>query len=246
MRNTTNYKRRYKDGGRVLPDGTVVGTPTPDPLHVEIDTPRAHIAADAATDHLLRAVEAGPPAATVDIDHSDDASLAFQRQISALRQSEEIQRQRAAQAAQARSALTKNEIQFLEENPDFLDDHEIAHKALMKAHQGGHVADSDEFHSAVKEHWQALKPPAVKTAPAPDFFEPPEPRQRNSIVSAPPSRDTQANGSYNKYGDRPGRVTLSVAQLEHAKISGLTPREYAEQVIRLREAKENGDYGGRP
>jgi hypothetical protein len=92
----------YRDGGAV-------------PLEIQIDTPSAHLAADAATDHLLRAVDAGPPAASIDIDH-DDASKAFQVQIDALRKSEDIQRQRA-QAAQAPPALTLREQAFLKANP---------------------------------------------------------------------------------------------------------------------------------
>jgi hypothetical protein len=237
MRKTTNYKR-YERGGAV-------------PLDVQINTPSAHIAADANTGHLLRAVTAGP-AASIDIDH-DDASKAFQVQIDALRRSEEIQRQRAAQAA---SALTLKEQAFLKDNPDFLDDHEIAHKALMKAHQGGHVPDSDEFHSAVKAHWQALKPPAdiAKAKLSPSSLALPDdlddlagPIERTRNVSAPVSRETQANGSYNSFGERPGRITLSAAQREAARFSGLTEREYAEQLIRLREEKKNGNYhGGQP
>jgi hypothetical protein len=274
MRIKTPY-RKYKDGGRVLPDGTMAGTPTP--LDIEIDSPRAHIAADTATAHLQRAVEAGEPAASIDIDNSsDDASEAFKKQIDALRQSEEIQRQRAAQAA-----LTKNEIQFLKDNPDFIKRPDIAQKAIIQAHQQGHVPDSAEFHRAVKQNWEALRGESrefisnryleemeklgesvspvdrvvdearsprfandTADVPARDQYEPFE-RTRN--VSAPVSRETMANGGYDRYGDRPGRVTLSVAQKEHARIAGISEREYAEQLIRLREEQKNGNYhGGQP
>jgi len=84
------------------------------PLHVEVNTEQAYAAADAATDHLLRAVEAGPPAATVDIDHNetagDDASRAFQAQINALKESERIQRDRAqvAEILKANPAMVEN------------------------------------------------------------------------------------------------------------------------------------------
>jgi hypothetical protein len=198
------------------------------------------------------AVLAEPLAATVDVTQNDnpndDASEAFKRQIEALKESERIQQERAA-AAQA-PALTKKEMQFLKDNPDFLDDHEIAHQALMRAHRGGHVLDSDEFHSAVKEHWQALRMPPARTSPAsydaPDLPDLPEASERTRNVSAPVSRETQANGGFNKYGDRPGRITLSVQQKEAAKFSGLTEREYAEQLLRLREEQKNGNYGGSP
>lgn len=46
--------------------------------------------------------------------------------------------------------------------------------------------------------------------------------------------------------DRPGKVTLSIAQKEAARIAGISEKEYAEQVLRLREEKANGHYGGAP
>jgi len=38
----------------------------------------------------------------------------------------------------------------------------------------------------------------------------------------------------------------SVAQKDAAKIAGITEKEYAEQLIKLREHKTNGMYGGQP
>ena len=63
-------------------------------------------------------------------------------------------------------------------------------------------------------------------------------------MSAPVSRETSANGYGG--GDRPGKVTLTPAMKEAAKVSGISEIEYAEQVLRLRKAKANGDYGGSP
>jgi hypothetical protein len=69
----TRYRPKpYRDGGAV-------------PLEIQVDSPAAHVAADTATAHLQRAVEAGPPAATIDLDDTDDASRAFKKQIEALR-----------------------------------------------------------------------------------------------------------------------------------------------------------------
>src|SRR5882724_4385608 len=69
-----------------------------------------------------------------------------------------------------------------------------------------------------------------------------EPQTRGRIVSAPVTREVPTNSS----GDRPGRITLSAAQLDAAKIAGITPKEYAEQLLKLREHKSNGMYGGQP
>jgi hypothetical protein len=55
---------------------------------------------------------------------------------------------------------------------------------------------------------------------------------------------TLAHGAVN--GERRGRITLSAQQVEAAKIAGVDLKTYAENVLRLREAKENGDYQGRP
>ncbi len=66
------------------------------------------------------------------------------------------------------------------------------------------------------------------------------PQRIRSMVSAPVSREAPANSQ----GERPGRVTLSAAQKEAAKIAGVSEKDYAEQVLKLREAKSNGYYGG--
>jgi hypothetical protein len=69
-----------------------------------------------------------------------------------------------------------------------------------------------------------------------------EPQQRNmsSVVSAPPSREVP----FSTPGERPGRVNLSVAQKEAAKIAGISEKDYAEQLLKLRAEKMNGNYPG--
>jgi hypothetical protein len=69
----------------------------------------------------------------------------------------------------------------------------------------------------------------------------PAPRSR-SMVSAPVSRDGVPSSS----GEKPGQVRLTAMQKEAAKIAGITEKEYAEQVLRLRGEKLNGNYGGQP
>lgn len=67
-----------------------------------------------------------------------------------------------------------------------------------------------------------------------------EPQTRGRIVSAPVTREVPTGNS----GERAGRVTLTVAQKDAAKISGISEKDYAEQLLKLKEHKSNGMYGG--
>jgi hypothetical protein len=67
---------------------------------------------------------------------------------------------------------------------------------------------------------------------------------RKVSVSAPPSREVPStSGTRNRDN---GRVTLTTAEKEAAKIAGVSQEEYALQKLRLLEAKARGDYGGQP
>jgi hypothetical protein len=65
---------------------------------------------------------------------------------------------------------------------------------------------------------------------------PPPESRRTSIVSAPVSRETPATRQQNE------RVELTADQVEAARISGVTPAEYARQVLKLRQLEANGQY----
>ena len=172
----------------------------------------------------------------------DDASAAFLRQIDALRRSEEIQRHRSAQEAEIAA--------FIKANPDMIKHPEITGHAELLAQRQGHEYGSPEFYTAVKsifeDHIHTDHQPAkpLQEEPTPKSFEPLPPSipSRGSIVSAPVSRETFANGGYNSYGERPGRVTLSPAQKEAARFAGISETEYAKGVLELRERKERGDF----
>jgi hypothetical protein len=61
------------------------------------------------------------------------------------------------------------------------------------------------------------------------------------IVSAPVSR-----GGVSYSTGRPlGRLTLTPAEREHAKVAGISEAEYAKQKIRYEQMKEDGTYGDR-
>ena len=75
--------------------------------------------------------------------------------------------------------------------------------------------------------------------------EPPQPRPVSlsaAHVSAPVSRDIPSGGNGQR---RPGSVTLTADQLDAARIAGVTPADYAKQLLRLREMQAAGEYSER-
>jgi hypothetical protein len=171
----------------------------------------------------------------------DDASAAFKVQIANQRRAEQLQR--------AKDSVNR----MLNENPAMMQHQGLTQLAEREALREGLDPLSDEFHQAVKRNFYAKydtgeqpeQPPidAPKASHTADV-EPSEPR-RSVMTSAPVSREgTQATGSYNAYGERPGQVHMTVAMKEAAKIAGITEREYAENVLRLRAEKKAGNYGG--
>lgn len=64
-----------------------------------------------------------------------------------------------------------------------------------------------------------------------------QPVTERSVVSGPVSRESMSWSGRRE--DRPGQITLSPAQVEAAKIAGVSVVQYAQQLIRLREEKAN-------
>lgn len=106
----------------------------------------------------------------------------------------------------------------------------------------GHRFDSPEYITSMEEHLGMRNKTRTKGEQEEDEYDEPQPRTRSSMVSAPVSRDPPADSR----GERPGQVRLSVAQKEAAKIAGISEKDYAEQVLKLRNEKLNGNYGGAP
>jgi hypothetical protein len=118
-----------------------------------------------------------------------------------------------------------------------------AGKKLFFEHLG-HLQDQARQHAAAPQ-------PAPETEPMPPnneqppFFRPtpaPLPRRhepsRRSVVSAPVSRES---GLLSDGFDRKQQHTLSAAEAEAAKISGVTPTEYLKQKLKLQQMKANGE-----
>lgn len=161
----------------------------------------------------------------------------------------ELQAQEAAAAAKATAEAPKNTLstlpplvkEWLDKHQDYINVDEknaqinyIHHVVLREGHSFG----SPEYIVSIEEHLGMREKP--RTNSEQDEYEEPQPRTRSSMVSAPVSREAPPDSK----GERPGQVRLSVAQKEAARISGLSEKEYAEQVLKLRNEKLNGNYGG--
>ena len=79
----------------------------------------------------------------------------------------------------------------------------------------------------------------LREAPQPVVEEEVEEQPRR-ISSAPPSRE--AVSSSGQRGTT--QITLTVAQKEAARISGISEKDYVLQLLKLRQEKANGNYGG--
>ena len=256
-------KTRYREIKSDIPP--VEETPEPNIPAVEIDGEKvepvvaASIEAPAEVEPSNTVAHAIEAAAT-----ADDAALALKRQVEALRQSEELQRQHAAYMAAQRPptreeklALWKQqggmheaELKFLEANPELIDFPQLtafaANEAAQQGHERGSEAHMEKTKAIFHEHLARMQEQAENPAlqPTPEFFRPPPPppapapRSPAQYVSAPVSRDVPGPDR-ERYGN-PSKVTLSVDELQIAKASGISPAEYARHKLRLEAEKRAG------
>ena len=191
---------------------------------------------------------------------ADDAALALQRQIDALRVSEDMQRQHAAQAANRRpptrdqllhlwrsQGMAEPEEAFLRENPEMIDHAAITALAANQAAQRGHERGTDAHRHATREifhqhlaHLQAQAPANSAPPPTAAFFQPPAPPappDRAAMYSAPVSRGEV--GGYRE--PSPSQVRLTLEQKEIARASGISETAYARNLLRLEREKRSGE-----
>lgn len=216
----------------------------------------AHIPAeDGAVDIAVASAE---QAAT----DADAAKLALVRQIEALKQSEQLQRQRHAAMAHAQrpthdqllqhwranNNMSEADENFLRENPAMIDNSQLAALAATEAAQQGHARDTDAHRQATKAifdqrlaHLQAQARANSAPQEPPKFFKPappPAPPDRAAMYSAPVSREVPT-GAYRE--PSPSSVTLSQDQLAIAAASGISPVEYARNLLKLEAQKRRGE-----
>jgi hypothetical protein len=172
---------------------------------------------------------------------TNDATEALKLQIGALRQSETIKQQHAAmQAAEERRQHWLVSTPGARENVAALG---AFHHAALNA---GLVDTSPEYFSFMQSQLANLQQPATAATHMADemqarFARAPEPPPRPSRVaySAPVSRDIPSSNGKRS----PGKVTLSAQEVEAARISGISPEEYAKQKIRKAQMVATGEYG---
>lgn len=137
--------------------------------------------------------------------------------------------------------ISANAKAFLREKPQYLTNPRLNAK-LNAIHYDlldeGYEPYSDDYIDAVRDRMEPKR--QAKIDDDDDGNEPPQP-QRRATVSAPVSREAPSSSGT---GERPGRITLTVAQKEAAKISGVTEVEYAKNLQRLKNEKANGNYTG--
>jgi len=175
---------------------------------------------------------------------TDDATAALKRQIEAINQAETMRQQ----AAIAQLAANERRQAWLEATPGAKKNRAALGAFHHAALDAGLVDCSPSYFEFLESQLAALHTqPAAALAqelqeraaqPAPEPT-PTKTRPMGGIVSAPVSRDVP-----NAMGRRtPAKITLTPAEVDHAKVSGITPEEYARQKLRLAQMRASGEYG---
>jgi hypothetical protein len=219
-------------------------------------------------------IETNPAVAAYqkEIERADESALALKRQIEALHNSEQIQRQRLEQAqydrqvrlmqmqppsreqkieAWKQAGLSPANEEFMWAHPELIDHHEVTRIATQEALASGVKPDSEDFRRAVKNNFDTamrhLKAQAEHAEPTPSFFAPPDPKPAEpaTIRSALVSAPTSREIPS---GDRalsiPSRVSLSVEERQIAAASGISDKEYAANKLKMMHMKQRGEIQG--
>jgi hypothetical protein len=196
------------------------------------------------------------------------ANTALLAQVEKLRESETLQRQWAAQRELERqqrraqimatrppsveermrwlkeAGLSVADRQMVLDTPGMLDHLEVADYAANQALQAGHQRDTDSYRASVRQNFQALMkhlqeeaaPVAGPFRPSPSPPPAPSPKANGAQYSAPVTRDPSGGERY----QNPNQVHLTTDELAIASASGLTPREYALNKLKLQKLKREG------
>ena len=171
---------------------------------------------------------------------------ALRAQLEALRNSEELARHNANAAA-----VEQRRQSWVQSNPlaqeHYGDLPELHRDALASNYLDGTPGYFDYMNSRL-ESLRSQHPAATATRMAEEMEmrtpqEPPPPRQRTPMVSAPVSRESYGSGGYGQ--GSPNRIKLTPQQCEMAKLASISESEYGRQLLKLEEMKRNGDYAER-
>jgi hypothetical protein len=125
------------------------------------------------------------------------------------------------------------------------------HQAGTPEHQQATDANLDDFIGRVNDSPRFASEAGAAGWPTPSALrhsqEDKDLRMRAAMGGLAGLTDCRSVPDGRSYNERGGRVVMTPAMKDAARISGISEVEYAEQVLRLREAKKNGDYhGGQP
>src|SRR5262245_1973800 len=164
----------------------------------------------------------------------EDGKLAYEANLEQRRQ--QPPQQQPANAFEAYldtlGGLRPDEKQWLRSHPDAITDPR-KNAALNNAYyeaSAKHQRGSTEYFAHIETalgYRQPTQAPRQETS-----------QQRRPTVGAPPSREPPSSGS----GVSPTRVSLSPAHREAARIAGISDLEYARNLVKLQQAKQDGNY----
>jgi hypothetical protein len=126
------------------------------------------------------------------------------------------------QAAPAQ--LTANQAAFLRDNPNFVQNQELAFKAIMAAHGESHEPDSAEFHRAVRANFDRLSAPA-------SFFDCCQ--QFSDLARSSGRRMGHPSKSYRRRPALSSRWGSAVDGVETPLIWHETPQSWSELMARI-------------
>ncbi len=220
----------------------------PEVLAAAAETPPA-LEIDIAADATSPSTPAPAPPPEPPTSSQNEAQQALLAQLDALRESEGLQQQHQ----QALAAAEERRQAWLAGNS--LAQQHYGHLAGFhnEAMQSGLADSSPAYFNFMQDQLAALQSedPAANAhmiaeelqARAAERAEPqaPAPPSRSCIVSAPVSRGVPSSTP----GWATGKITLTPAEREAARLSGISEVEYAKHRLRLNAMKASGEYADR-
>jgi hypothetical protein len=191
-----------------------------------------------------------------EIERSSELNRQYQAQMAQMAATQRPTREQLLEQWR-RQGVSPANLEFLEAHPRLIDAWELTYYSANRATQEGHQPDTDAHREATRRIFDRYYADGEKLAaqdsdpslqPTPEFFKAelpsiPAPRQqpsKSSHYSAPVSRETPANRIY-EAENNPKSVRLDADQLEAARISGVTPTEYAKQLLRMKRMQASGE-----
>jgi hypothetical protein len=199
----------------------------------------------------------------------DEATLGLQRQITDLKKSEELQRQRATQMMQQRpltreeklaswraQGANEDDLKLLANNPEMVDFHDLTAYAANEAaqqHQRGTAAHREATREVFYKHLVHLQeqaqaaaaPQAQPAAVDPAGFFQPRPAPPAQTPESHRAAIVSAPVSRRDIGGprelSPRHVKLTPEEQQIARASGISDVAYAEGKLRMMKAKANGE-----